>query len=88
MSQIRNMIRGSTAFLLSGMLLLSACPALVSADSGETLSAGQGATATQFMDCFEPMPIVESLSGDSWGNVACPVAETFHFFEVYLKYRR
>ncbi len=31
------------------------------------ISAGEEDMATQFMDCFEPMPIINKLSDDCWG---------------------
>ena len=61
-----NRIR-ATSFITAGAMLLSVVfPALNLQAEGLSVPGGT-AGVTQFMDCFEPMPIVESLSTDCWG---------------------
>ena len=43
--------------IIATIMILSAVPAF----------AADGEKATQFMDCFEPMPIIEALSESCWG---------------------
>ena len=58
---------GGAAYLLAGMMVLSAFSPAVRSNAQASSSSVQDNEVTQFMDCFEPMPIIEGLTEDCWG---------------------
>ena len=67
--RIRKLVKKVTALTMTGLLGLSAAfPALnLKAAAVQTDVSKVGSEVTQFMDCIEPMPIIEGLSSDCWG---------------------
>lgn len=61
---MKRIIKKGIAFIAAGAITLTA--ALPAMNIKAEDSAG-GEAATQFMDCYLPMPIVEELSTDCWG---------------------
>lgn len=64
---MKRIIKKGIAFIAAGAITLTAALPAMSIKAEDT--TGREA-ATQFMDCFLPMPIVEELSNDCWGTTA------------------
>lgn len=65
---MRKLLKKTLIVVAAGTMLLSASfPAARLHAQTDTRKAEEGSVAEQFMDCIEPMPIVEGLSTDCWG---------------------
>ena len=64
---MRNNVKRAITFITAGAMLLSVALPARNVQAEELSVTSETAGVTQFMDCFEPMPIVESLSTDCWG---------------------
>ena len=64
---MRNSVKRAITFITAGAMSLSFVFPALNLQAKELSVPSKTAGVTQFMDCFEPMPIVEGLSTDCWG---------------------
>jgi len=68
MDNMGKLLKKLIIFMMAGTFTLSAAfPAMNLQAEGDSSTTNGESTVTQFMDCIEPMPIIEGLSSDCWG---------------------
>lgn len=67
---MRKMLQRVLSFGMAGMMVLSAVPADAITSRAADAAVSSEAEVTQYIDCFQPMPIVGGLSESCWGAEA------------------